>query len=127
MEQDSSLTPVYEQGPKYAALKNQRLVMVKDEHGTAWTAEVGGGTVEVIVGPCDDLHELDATHAAAVDRLRRAAAVMRPNLRVLGMGMQPISPPSRDMIIDRQRYTAMDHALGNRNWKWFAVTASDQV
>ena len=40
-----------EQGPKRRSFRQERLVKVTDEStGTQWTAEVGGGTVEVITG-----------------------------------------------------------------------------
>ena len=41
--------------------------------------------------------------------------------------MQPFSPPTRELVIDRQRYLAMFEVLGQEHWPWFAVTASDQI
>ena len=93
-----------EQGPKRRSFMQERLVKVTDEAtGTQWTAEVGGGTVEVITGPCQDLHELKEKHENGVKALLRAAAAMGPPQRVLGVGMQPFSPPTRELVIDRQR------------------------
>jgi len=117
-----------EQGPKRRSFRQERLVKVTDEStGTQWTAEVGGGTVEVITGPCQNLHELKEKHENGVQTLLRAAHSMGPSQRVLGIGMQPFSPPTRELVIDRQRYLAMFEALGSDNWSWFAVTASDQI
>lgn len=48
--------------------------------------QVGYGTVEVITGPCDTLHELKEVHERAVSRLVRAAAEL--DMHVLGFGIQ---------------------------------------
>ena len=59
----SGFTTETEQGPKRLSLRQERLVKVTDENsGIQWTAEVGGGTVEVITGPCNDLHQLRELH-----------------------------------------------------------------
>ena len=85
-----------EQGPKRRSFMQERLVKVTDEKtATQWTAEVGGGTVEVITGPCQNLHELREKHESGVKALLRAAAAMGPPQRVLGVGMQPFSPTAR--------------------------------
>ena len=68
-----------ERGPKRRSLRQDRLVKVTDgTTGTQWTAEVGGGTVEVITGPCESLHELKEKHENGVQALLRAAAAMGP-------------------------------------------------
>lgn len=54
---------------------------------------MGGGTVEIVTPPCNDLHELDTVHNEALERLNRAAESMGPPLRILGLGMQPFSVP----------------------------------
>jgi len=66
-------------------------------------------------------------HEEGLRMLQHAAADVGPAQRILGMGLQPFSPPTRELVIDRQRYIAMFDALGEKYWSWFAVTASDQV
>ena len=38
-----------------------------------------------------------------------------------------VQAPTNELTIDRQRYNAMSNALGKNHWRWFTVTASDQV
>ncbi len=122
------LSAEFEQGPRYRMLGTQRLVFLNgDTDNTHYSAEVGKGTVELITGPCETLHELRARHEEGVARLLDGCARMGPKSRVLGYGIQPFSEPSLDMVIDRQRYTALNDALSQDSWKWYSVTAADQT
>jgi glutamate--cysteine ligase len=92
--------------------------------GWSAVAEVGRGTVEVVVGPRPSLHDLAADLDAAMRRLIPAAR--RSGLRLLGYGIQPRTPPHRTLMTPKRRYYALLQAIGPR-WLRFAVTASDQV
>jgi len=64
---DSMEAGTREVGPKRRSMAKDRIVKVDcKKTGTTWTAEVGGGTVEVINGPCQDLHELKEKHEVGV-------------------------------------------------------------
>lgn len=92
--------------------------------GCTFSAEVGFGTMEIIVGPCDDLHQIRGAYEAARDRLLAAAEA--EGLRVLGYGIQPVTPPSFDLMTPKQRYAVLRATLGDL-WAWFTATASDQT
>ena len=92
--------------------------------GWSAVAEVGRGTVEVVVGPRPSIHDLAADLDAALRRLIPAAR--RAGLRLLGYGIQPRTPPHRALMTPKRRYDALLRAIGPR-WLRFAVTASDQV
>jgi Glutamate-cysteine ligase family 2(GCS2) len=79
---------------------------------------------QVVVGPCDTLHELKVVHETAVSRLVSAAKDL--DMKVLGFGIQPLTPRGMDILTPRKRYEAMRKAMGE-SWFWFTVTASDQV
>ena len=57
---------------------------------------------------------------------RLVSAATDLNMRVLGFGIQPVTPRSLDIMTPRKRYDAMRKSLGDP-WTWFTVTASDQV
>lgn len=101
-----------------------RLIVSLEDDEVSYALEVGLGTVEVITGPCDDLFELQAAHEAAMQRLVRAAGQL--NYRVLGYGIQPLTPPSLELMTRKHRYEVIYEALGEP-WLWFTLTASDQV
>lgn len=86
--------------------------------------EVGRGTIELVLPPADDLHALRAVHEAAVGRLVRAATA--EGLRVLGFGIQPVTPATRELMARKQRYGVMLDRMGPA-WLGFTTTASDQV
>lgn len=87
-------------------------------------AEVGRGTVELVVGPHHSLLETAAAHLEGLRLLQEAA--MRVGQRVLGYGIQPLTPPSRELMTAKQRYGALHEVIGD-DWLSFALTASDQV
>jgi gamma-glutamylcysteine synthetase len=93
-------------------------------HGIEFSLEVGRGTVELICGPCDDLHHLQQQHELGMNMLLKAAAEL--GLHVLGYGVQPITPPSNDLMTHKHRYKQLLSSMGSP-WLWFTVTASDQL
>lgn len=103
---------------------SERIASVKLDAFTDLAIEVGTGTVEVITGPFSDLHSLRMGHEDAMRTLLKAAD--QHGLRVLGCGLQPVTPPSRELMTRRPRYEALLDLLGP-GWLWFASTASDQV
>ncbi|MEZ4581534.1 MAG: hypothetical protein R3A10_07840 [Caldilineaceae bacterium] len=58
-----------------------------------------------------------------MERLARAAA--RYDWRVLGYGIQPVTPPACIMS-RKQRYVRSLYRAMGRQWLWYTVTASDQ-
>lgn len=91
---------------------------------TAFVAEVGRGTVEIVVGPHRTLHGTRDAHLRARDVLMAACA--RADQRLLGYGIQPATPPCAPIQTPKQRYSVLHDVLGD-DWLWFAVTASDQT
>src|SRR5438045_4856686 len=59
--------------PKYDDPETRALIVSLSGEECVYEAEVGLGTVEVLVGPCDNLFELDALATRALARLVRAA------------------------------------------------------
>ncbi len=94
------------------------------EEDVIYTAEVGRGTIEVIVGPHPDLVALDDAMEAGVVRLVDAASA--EGLRVLGYGVQPLTPPHRALMTPKPRYGVLLDEIGD-DWLSFSVTAADQV
>lgn len=103
------------EGEMLVALKNERV---------EYTLEVGRGTIEVVVGPAQDLHALQARHDDARGPLLDAAASL--GLRVLGYGIQPLTPATPAFMTPKSRYGVLLETIG-APWLWFTLTASDQV
>ncbi len=116
----SSLTPLK---AKRDAV-NTDLIVGLDGSAYSYALEVGKGTIELNVGPYATLYELESAFGAALERLVRAAAQL--GWRVLGYGVQPLSPPSRSLLSPKQRYHALADIMGD-DWVWYTVTASDQT
>src|SRR5437870_2499355 len=57
--------------PKYDDPETRSLIVALNGDECVYEAEVGLGTVEVLVGPCDDLFELEALATRALTRLVR--------------------------------------------------------
>lgn len=103
------------EGDMLVALKNERV---------EYTLEVGRGTLEVVVGPAQDLHELQGLHDAARGPLLAAAAEL--GVHVLGYGIQPLTPATPGFMTPKERYGVLLETIG-APWLWFTLTASDQV
>ena len=116
----SSLTPLK---VKRDAV-NTDLIVGLDGASYSYALEVGKGTIELNVGPCATLFELESTFRTALERLVRAAAQL--GWRVLGYGVQPLSPPTRALLSPKQRYSTLADIMG-ADWIWYTVTASDQA
>ncbi|MDE0144006.1 MAG: glutamate-cysteine ligase family protein [Caldilineaceae bacterium] len=103
---------------------NPDLIVGLDGAAYSYALEVGKGTIELNVGPYTTLFELESAFRSAVERLVRAAAQL--GWRVLGYGVQPLSPPARALLSPKQRYHALADIMGD-DWIWYTVTASDQT
>ena len=103
---------------------NTDLIVGLDGDSYSYALEVGKGTIELNVGPCATLFELESAFRSALERLVRAAAQL--GWRVLGYGVQPLSPPTRALLSPKQRYGALADIMG-ADWIWYTVTASDQA
>ena len=90
----------------------------------SYASEVGKGTIEVITGPRPDLLHLARDHEQALHRLVTVAA--EHGARILGVGVQPKTPASFDLMTPKARYGVMLEALGD-SWLTFTATASDQT
>lgn len=109
--------------PKYDAAYPDMLVALSGPE-FSYALEVGKGTIEINTRPCADLFQVEESYRAALARLATAAATR--NWRVLGYGIQPLSPPSLPLLTRKQRYEALLERMGSE-WFWYAVTASDQA
>ena len=103
---------------------NPDLIVGLDGASFSYALEVGRGTIELNVGPCDTLFELESVFRIALERLVQAAAQL--GWRVLGYGVQPLTLPTRDLLSPKQRYYALADIMG-ADWIWYSVTASDQA
>lgn len=89
-----------------------------------YEVEMGRATVEVVLPPAVDLHDLETVSADAIGRLVRAATAR--GMLVLGYGIQPRTPRSSGLMTPKRRYRALYRAVGG-SWLHFTTTASDQV
>ena len=100
------------------------LLVSLSDASVEYCAEVGRGTIEVITGPHRTLDEADAALRAARGPLEDACAA--EGLRLLGYGIQPLTPGTPALMTPKQRYGVLLDVLGP-TWLWFTPTASDQV
>ena len=90
----------------------------------SYALEVGVGTMEISTRPCQNLFEIQEIMRDAVAQLVSAAA--RAGWRVLGYGVQPLSPPHLRIMSPKQRYLSLYRAMA-APWLWYTVTAADQL
>ncbi len=86
--------------------------------------EVGLGTVELVVGPCEDLWQLEQQSQRLLRRV--ADAAHHVGMRLLGFGIQPRSRASAGLMTPKRRYESLARAAGPA-WRHFTTTAADQV
>lgn len=103
---------------------NADLLVGLDGAAYSYALEVGKGTIELNVGPYATLFELESAFRSAVEKLVQAAGQL--GWRVLGYGVQPLSPPTLALLSPKQRYHALADIMG-ADWIWYTVTASDQT
>jgi gamma-glutamylcysteine synthetase len=110
--------------PRYDDPKTHRLIVaLKGPDGTV-EVEVGRATVELVLGPYEDLWQL----AEGSTRLLRdvGEAAHQVGMRVLGLGIQPRSRSSPALMTPKRRYAYLARAVG-KAWWHFTATAADQV
>ena len=115
--------PMLEAGDLTAKREGDLIVALRGE-GVEYALEVGYGTIEVITGPFPDLLAQRDAHEAAVSRVVDAARQV--GARVLGYGIQPLTPATPALMSPKQRYKALLDVIG-APWLSFTATASDQL
>jgi glutamate--cysteine ligase len=114
-----------ENGPKLREKREVSGLLVElHSEDALYVAEVGRGTVEIVVGPHETLHGTRDAHLRARERLLEA--VEAAGQKLLGYGIQPRTPPCAPIMTPKQRYSVLHEVIGDP-WLWFTVTASDQV
>ena len=88
-----------------------------------YALEVGVGTLELNTPPAQTLWDVEQSIIDGVQKVVRAAASY--SWQVLGYGIQPVTPPSLQIMAPKQRYQSLYRAMG-ASWLWYTVTASDQ-
>lgn len=88
-----------------------------------YALEVGVGTIELNTPPAQTLWEIQESMIDGVQKTVRAAAHF--SWQVLGYGIQPLTPPTLQIMAPKQRYQSLFRAMG-ASWLWYTVTASDQ-
>ncbi len=110
--------------PRYDDPKTRTLIVAVTGPDGAVEVEVGRATVELVLGPYEDLRQL----ADGSRRLLRQVveAAHQVGMRVLGLGIQPRSRASQALMTPKRRYAYLARAVG-RPWWHFTATAADQV
>ncbi|MGH2628065.1 MAG: glutamate-cysteine ligase family protein, partial [Anaerolineales bacterium] len=116
--EDTSLQPEYDDP------ETRALVVAARRPGVTFGAEVGRATLELSLGPYDDLWELKAGLDSAL--ARTSAAARAHGLALLGFGIQPRTPASAALMTPRRHYRALLRAVG-RPWLPLTTTASSQL
>lgn len=120
-------TPLLEQNgftPQYDDPETRTLIVgLQGLDGTV-EVEVGRATIELVLGPYEDLWQLAEGSARLLRRV--VAAVQTAGMRVLGFGIQPRTRGSPALMTPKRRYAALLRAIGHP-WLHFTTTASDQV
>jgi len=109
--------------PLYDDPATQTLLVGVERANIVYSVEVGRGTVELSIGPYDDLWELQIAFDKALARLKQAVASR--GMRLLGFGIQPRTRPSAALMTPRRHYRALYDAIGTP-WLYLTTTASDQ-
>jgi gamma-glutamylcysteine synthetase len=110
--------------PQYNNPRTRDLMVAVQRGNLNIAVEVGRGTIELSLGPFDDLWQLQAAFDQAVALVARVAA--RCGQTLLGFGIQPRTPPSAALMTPRPRYTALYRAIG-APWLHLTTTAADQT
>ncbi len=119
--------PLLQQGgfsPQYDDPETRALIVGLQGPGGAVEVEVGRATVELVLGPYEDLWQLQEGSARLTARVVDAANAA--GMRILGFGIQPRTRGSLALMTPKRRYFALSQAIG-RPWFHLTTTASDQV
>ena len=86
--------------------------------------EVGRATIELVLGPYEDLWQLEEGSARL---LRQVAEIAQEvGMRVLGFGIQPRTNAAPALMTPKRRYAHLARAAGPAWWR-FTTTAADQI
>ncbi|HEY6102142.1 MAG TPA: glutamate-cysteine ligase family protein [bacterium] len=110
--------------PRYDDPKAKTLIVALIGDDGTVEVEVGRGTVELVLGPYEDLWQLAEGSRRLLGQVVDAAG--ESGMRVLGLGIHPRSRPSRDLMTPKRRYPYLARAVGPAWWQ-FTTTAADQV
>lgn len=110
--------------PQYDDPETRKLIVALGANDEKIEVEVGRATVELALGPYEDLWQLEVGSRRL---LRRVAEVAdQVGMRVLGFGIQPRSRASPALMTPKRRYAYLARAAGPAWWH-LTTTASDQV
>lgn len=110
--------------PRYDDPKAKTLIVALTGGDGTIEVEVGRATVELVLGPYEDLWQLAEGSRRLLGQVVDAAKEI--GMRVLGLGIQPRSRPSRILMTPKRRYPYLARAVGPAWWQ-FTTTAADQV
>lgn len=110
--------------PRYDDPETRTLIVALTGSDGTIEVEVGRATVELVLGPYEDLWQLAAGSRRLLRRVAEAAHQV--GMRVLGFGIQPRSRPSPALMTPKRRYRYLAQAVGTAWWH-FTATAADQV
>ncbi len=110
--------------PQYDDPETRKLIVALGGNDEKIEVEVGRATVELVLGPYEDLWQLEVGSRRL---LRRVAEVAdHVGMRVLGFGIQPRSRASPALMTPKRRYAYLARAAGPAWWQ-LTTTASDQI
>ena len=119
--------PLLAQGgltPHYDDPGTRRLLVEVSEPGMLVAIEVGRCTVELSIGPYEDLWQLQTAFDQALARVNGAAR--ERGMFWLGFGIQPRTPASQGLMTPARHYKALRQAAGTA-WLRLTTSASDQL
>ncbi len=115
---EGGLTPVYDDP------KSNPLIVAVEHADVNIAIEVGRGTIELSLGPYDDLWQLQAAFDQAVGLVARVAKSR--GMFLLGFGIQPRTPASTALMTPKRHYEALYCTVG-APWLRLTSTAADQT
>ena len=110
--------------PVYDDPKSRTLIVAVERAKLNVAIEVGRGTIELSLGPHDDLWQLQAAFDQAVGLVAHVAESR--GMFLLGFGIQPRTPASAALMTPKRHYRALYRAVGTP-WLRLTTTAADQT
>ncbi|MGH2399368.1 MAG: glutamate-cysteine ligase family protein, partial [bacterium] len=110
--------------PQYDDPKSQALIEALTGPEGRIEVEVGRATIELVLGPYDDLWQLEEGSRRLIRRVAQIADQV--GMRLLGFGIQPRSRASSVLMTPKKRYVHLARAAGPAWWR-FTTTAADQI
>ncbi len=110
--------------PQYDDPDTRTMIVALTSPDGTIEVEVGRATLELVLGPYEDLWQLGEGSRRLL--LLVVEAAHQVGMRVLGFGMQPRSRASQALMTPKRRYAYFAQAIGTAWWH-FTATAADQV